>query len=319
MIGKIFWLRARRKLLTLLYKPIKNIYAMIFLKRILKRKKQNEVVIPLATQLGDSIYGVAFIDAFKQKYPDKFVVVIGQKKYENIFRSYASIDKLILINSPKQYKYIDAYIRAPYISGKGLKYGVIPTIPLFYKNIFKEKNIDTLYQLRKSFGVMDNAPISYHNVELTDIKVIHDFESKKNRIAILNPYSTALFNANIDLFKILCNVLTDAGYIVYTNVIKGQKEITGSLRLNCSLEELFSIAKGVPVIVSVRSGILDYLIPSGINIFAIYDNCFERWIKMYNIKSWNGSGQVKEIYRPKKEDYQNVADDLKLFLEGLKN
>ena len=317
MKSKIFLLRARRKLKVIISKPIKYIYAKRLLHRVIREKNANTVVILLSSQLGDTVYGLAFVGAYKSENPNKYVVAVGMKKYEKILKNYTGVDELIYVNSSKKYKYIDAYIRTPRVMERGYRYGIIPTIPLFYKNIFKEQNADTIFQLRKIYGVADNAPITYHKVALVPVRSIPNFEKEKRRIAILNPYSTALFSANMELFELLCKVLKKMGYIVFTNVINDQKEVLGSQKLVCSLEELYSIAKDIPIIVSVRSGILDYLIPSGINIFVVFENCFERWIELYHLRSWNGSGRVKEIYLPQKEEYPEVADKLRVFLKQL--
>lgn len=198
----------------------------------------------------------------------------------------------------------------------GGEHGVYDTLP-----IGKRKgNPDIIYLQRiRLFHLDENAPITFHSLTGTGkVTAINNFSTSKNKIVIINPYSSTMHHVTIALYETLCDVLILRGYHVYTNVVDGQSPLKGSQSLRCSIEELFTIACNIPLIVSVRSGILDFLVSSNINMFVIYENvtkskCYDR----YRLASWHCQGIIEEIYISDKKILKDVPDRFSMFLDSI--
>lgn len=213
MSSVIVFKRIKRKMRSCLMKPFNELKAKHVYEAIKKHKKDNEICILLNGLIGDSVYGLAYLDAIKGKNPDKRIIVYGHKKYARLIESYNGIDEI---------RYVDG----------------------------------------------------------EDIN-----QSEKDT------------------------------YSIYTNVIGEQKPINGTQELRCSIYELFEVVKKSSLVISTRSGILDYLVPTDIDMFVIYENCSEKLKNMYHLSSWNRYGRIKELYATNiVEDTPKIIDELKMFL-----
>lgn len=147
------------------------------------------------------------------------------------------------------------------------------------------------------------------------VTIIKDFEAIKDRMAILNPYSNSAFEADFELFEKSSKFMTEKEFLCYTNVIKEQRSIEETQELRCTIRQLYDIACGIPYIISIRSGILDFLAPSNINMFALYENCSERLEDMYHVTSWNCKGKIEELYMRNADDARNAINRLGAFVK----
>lgn len=172
-----------------------------------------------------------------------------------------------------------------------------------------ETQTDYITSKRRLFGLNEDAPLQYHGLKPTPVRSIPDFESTYPRIVVLNPYSSSIVlgAAGEEFFEQACDFLNSRGYVVYTNVINDQKPVKGSLALRCPLEEMLGIAEKIPLVVSLRSGILDLLVPAGTNMFVI-QNKLELFI-WWNMKNWDCSGSIKQIY------YEAQPGDAEMLME----
>lgn len=77
-------------------------------------------------------------------------------------------------------------------------------------------------------------------------------------------------------------------------MIKDQLPIRGTKELRCGLPELLEIAAHIPCVISVRSGLLDFLAKTDVNMFVIYP---KGGIKrqVYSMKDWKRNGIVEEV------------------------
>ena len=262
--------------------------------KITRRKKPDTMVFASFAAIGDLLYSLAFLEEIKKREPARKIVVLTLARFRHIVESFGGYDELVLIPDRGlawfRYKSLVAHL--------GLEH------QLFQNNIIigpwayisKERKDESYIQaMRTKFGLKQDTPIHYHAVSPKSVTCIPQFEELHTKVVVLNPYSRSenLDSIETTFFEQACALLTQMGYIVYTNTIKNQMPIRGSKSLHCSLEELLGIASKIPLIVSIRSGILDYLIPTGIHMFVIYNNpWFYTW---YNLSSWNGQGVYKEI------------------------
>lgn len=177
---------------------------------------------------------------------------------------------------------------------------------------------DYVTAFRRAFGLNDDAPVQYHALKRAPVRSIPDFETICARTVVLNPYSNSavMDTAGEAFFEEACRLLKSRGYTVYTNTIRDQRPVSGSLTLRCSLEEMLSIADRIPLVVSLRSGLLDLLAPTGVNMFVTYNKLwFSIW---YNMKGWNCSGKVREVYYEEKPgDTELLMTQLVEFLDEL--
>ena len=318
---KVFWKRVQRKVRFIVRRPGDYFKAKEILKNTILRKGEDRIVIFLTDLIGDTVYGLAYLKALQDKNPNKRICVVGSRKQKELLESYGEIDELILLEDGSSYDKVGAYMRNNKYSEEGLKNDIFSTVVLYYKNCSCAPNPDGLYQLRTHiFGVGEEAEITYHGFkQLEKISVITDFEMLFHRIVVLNPYSISAFEANIYVYELICRQLNDKGYIVYTNVVGEQEPIRGSKRLCCSIRELYGISCFIPLVVSIRSGILDLLAPSDVNMFVIYENSSKLIKEMYHLSSWKCRGKIKEIY-PKDSfrEAEDILSELNKFLEVIK-
>ena len=50
--------------------------------------KENGIILLLLKGIGDTVYWLCWVDAYKKKYPEKKITVIGNKHYEKIINEY---------------------------------------------------------------------------------------------------------------------------------------------------------------------------------------------------------------------------------------
>lgn len=109
-------------------------------------------------------------------------------------------------------------------------------------NVYKTEK-DSMYQISKRVN-------SDYTTQLGD------FGTKK---VILSPYAYSLSQAETTFWTELARGLQEKGYNVYTSVALYEKEIEGTKRLSCGLDELATIANTCAAVVASRSGVCDLL------------------------------------------------------------
>ena len=147
-MNNVFFKRVRRKLITIINIPVNYIRAKRFLKYAISIKQDNEILIVLSDLIGDTVYALAYLDELKRNNPEKLISVIGGIKQEKLLKGYSQIDRLILLENGKVYRELKEFMTNNKFSEIGLKKNVINGIPYFYKNCYKSKNPDILYQLK---------------------------------------------------------------------------------------------------------------------------------------------------------------------------
>lgn len=313
-MNKVLIKRIRRKLKTIIEMPYRKIRIRRFLHDISTQKREDEILIILSPLIGDTCYALSFLSEIKKKRIGKKICVVGVEKQKSLLSLYPDIDRIIMLdekmgNAAELFtfdgKYSERYLEKDIINGNAF----------FYPACYKSINPDIMYQLRTHiYNVGENAKITYHTFPKNTLLETDTNDDKK--IAILNPYSHSTFEANLTVFEEICSLLLNERYAVYTNVVGDQRPIKGSRELRCTIEELFCIAQKSSVIVSTRSGILDYLAPSNINMFVIYENCSDRLKKMYHLENWECKGNIREVYPGDKGyKYSDIINDFKEFLK----
>lgn len=301
---------------------ITDIRSLCMVKKLLSEKGDNEIYILLTWAIGDNLYALANIDAIRQRYPDKKIIVYGYKRRAKLLQSYNNIDRLILLSGRKLVVFWNSLnpYRSHYtdIFNNEIKNGIIHGIAWVYRKYVREhsvkENLEMIRTIRFMLDLPYDAPITYHRLKVEAVRSIKNFDSIKHRTVIINPYSNSM-NSTMSIYEMLCDKLNSLGYIVFTNVVEKQKAVKGSIPLKCSIYELYSIACQIPFIVSLRSGILDFLIPSGISMFVIYEG--EIW-ESYSLGGWKSRCKIREIHAVSEEAINSIPKEFSLFLEELK-
>lgn len=268
------------------------------LNKLLTDKQDDEVYLILLMGIGDALYGLSYLDAFIDKHPGKKIIILGNERYIDLYKSYRQSAKLQFKLFPLNSKMhnVVSFLSHPIILKEAEKYDIFMS---FAGGPCLDASENFLSQLRTILKVPENSAITYHGLKQAPVTVIENFEEIKHKIVIINPYSNYLSDPNLLIYENLCDELSKKGFIVFTNVIKDQKPLKGSTPLNCSLQELYSIACSIPLIVSVRSGILDLLVTSDINMFVIYEDASktvnQEFYYRFTLAAWQCSGKIKEV------------------------
>lgn len=147
------------------------------------------------------------------------------------------------------------------------------------------------------FKIGKDAPIQFHNVQPSSISCIPDFDTYCSKIAIVNPYSPSCHISQevFQYFKKIVSLLQSRGFIVYTNAVDDRLPLKNTKRLDCSLQEMLGICAKIPFIVSVRSGLLDFLVKTDIDMFVVFSEGGVIRKDTYSMKDWGCNGTIKEV------------------------
>ena len=291
-------------------------------------KKKNQIVLAPTAAIGDTLYIFSFLKSLGEwaERENKEILFFSSDRYKNIVETYDKPDLRIKIRYLKHVGFAHLFLLMIggckdhyFLNNFSKKCGIFMPIPNAYKDYFSRncKPTGTRHQLAHILGV-SLMPISLHNLPVVPVKSVVDFDKNKDKICILNPYSYSMYTSLL-LFEKLAEELKKKGYIVYTNIVKGQKVIEGTFELDCDLRELYSISKQIPLIVSLRSGILDYLIPSSINMFVVYNKWKVSFIQDedYSLEEWQPKGIVYEAHSNSMSD-DEIVQKFQDFLTQLK-
>lgn len=287
----------------------------MFLRRLRKQKRDDEIIITLFAHIGDVIYGMSYAEQFKRETGTKICVYCCET-FVNMVKSYSCVDRIITYRKGSVAEYTVTYFPdMRYAWARKENYdGIIATIPP--KNYFKGRTALEVY--RDHIYKVKSDKKSLYTPQTVEVKSIPDFEANKDKIVVLNPYSFS-HGYNRKLFEAIVSELKSMGYIVYTNAVPkfGQKAIKGSLTLDSSVEELHSIVQQIPLFLSVRSGIIDLMCNSKCNLFALYVR--QAWMRNYfsirELTSYSEyEGNTEEAVWLNKKDTPRVINRIKDFL-----
>ena len=263
----------------------------------------DDIVIILLKGIGDTVYGLAFIEAVKNIYDPSNIIVVGNVKLKELIETYRGISLFVPydVDKGEYYKYKN-YLEFGRFFDLGYKERIFNTDP-YSKYISTVRSLDNsaINILKKRvFKLDDDVSITYPRLIKGNITSIPQFDEICNKVVIINPYTNSFSDSTYELFKGISEYLLEKGFIVYTNLINGQKNIDGTNPLYCSINELTTIIKRSIAFVSIRSGVLDMVINTGTPILAIYNECSKRFKDIYHLKAWSGKSNLEELYLDKK-------------------
>ena len=261
--------------------PYNFIISTIAYNSLKQEKTQNEVIFILSCTLGDVVFGMAYLKAYKNKNLDKHITLIAEEKTKPIVEAYDSYDEVRYYNKKEKWgkRYLRILNASKFYYDKGLSDEIYNTIP-WVKHGFEGGTCLELLRSDLALNSTSNLSLNHtsseksekdeaiiecpHPKHSADVHIIHsikNFSISKDRIVVINPYGS---NNNIcqcgkELEEII-KFLHNNGYRVYCNVIPGQDVLRNTLPLRCDLNEFYAIANAIPLIISVRSGIMDWVV-----------------------------------------------------------
>lgn len=261
------------------------------LAKIIREKPTDSIIVCAGPLMGDALYSMAFVEEYKRLNPQKTVLVWTIPKLKEIVSTFRGYDELVFIK-PSLFEKMLVRIWLTPLEQSATDAGILNNIA--YRRSMPEVNDIT--RLREHiFRIGPQAHIHYHQLTPEKVTCIPDFYKKCSNIVVLNPYSNSFRfpKKYFRFFEELAKYLTERGYTVYTNVIKDQLPIPCTQELRCGLAELLEIASHIPFIISVRSGILDFIVKTNVNMLVLYseENINQ---KTYSMKAWECKGIVEE-------------------------
>ena len=308
----------KRKIFYLISFPC----SYIALTLLLCAKRKNEILVLFNMAFGDFIYSLSFWENLRKKYINKKIVFVVSDKFKPIIENLEiQPDRIIyLTHNSIKHLIIECLCLPPKeinIGDIAFKHDILYALAFACKKVKKDKNSGNRKLLSQALDV-EEKPITFPRIKKLPITSILDFNKNKKKICILNPYSTSM-NFSLGLYENICQSLINRGYVVYTNIIGSQQTIKGSKPLSCSIYELYNIACEIPLIVSIRSGILDFIISSGINMFVLYEiksSQEEQIANHYTLSEWGPHGKLEEIILTPNSEI-DIISKLNLFLDTL--
>ena len=140
-------------------------------------------------------------------------------------------------------------------------------------------------------------------------------------MAILNPFSNSMEIDNELYWEEIAFYLLDKGFAVYTNVLKNQTPIKNTKPLDCNIFDLYNIVnQNKSLFISVRSGIVDFLIGSEAKFLVIYyldENLILKSLRNFcNLTMWEqGKDNVVEV----ESNDNRIVEKTHLFIEKYSN
>ena len=293
-------------------------------------QKKSTIILAPTAAIGDTLYVFSFIESMDEwtKENNKKVLLYVSDRYKDILETYKKPSTRITIVYLKHcgFKHLFLMMLAgckyhPILNKLSLKKRIIIPILNVYSDYFARIHRQKPRGMRKQLSHLLGFPL--HPISLHKLsplpKLNIDLGEPEKKVCILNPYSFSMYSS-LQLFEKIAIELKKLNFTVYSNILNGQKEIEGTIPLKCNLYELYSIAKKIPLIVSVRSGILDFLIPSQINMFIIYD----KWKISYSqdedfaIDDWPSQGKLYEVSTKTKTENE-ILQDFHSFLRSIQH
>ena len=262
--------------------------------------------------LGDLVYAMAYLKAWHEQNQQKKIMLIADPNKKEVIESYTDFYEAIYYErSTKMGKNVLVHLNGSrFYSFIGRKRGIYNTIPdQIYGHRSGRDNLDLM---REYLGLPNESEIVYPRPRKVPITSIPDFEKSKNRIVIINPYSSGETICRCaELFNKIVVMLKNKDFIVYSNIVGEQKPLKETCPLMCGLLEIYSIAEEIPLIVSVRSGIMDWIVSTNSKKLVVYNaDIDDGFSKMFDLSAWK-TGNCKEIHMANTTDAEalNILEE----------
>lgn len=290
--------------------------ANILLSLIAIVKKRSTRWLIICYPLGDTCYGLAFSRYLESKGKCKYVVCKNQKQLIVDCYPCISTDDVYYYARKGFWNDVITYISFHYYVNRFYgKFNIIATIPYAYYRETDYIQESYLNYLRKMFKLNSEIPSMRPLVPFCECPI------KADKMAILNPFSNSMEIDNELYWEEIAFYLLDKGFAVYTNVLKNQTPIKNTKPLDCNIFDLYNIVnQNKSLFISVRSGIVDFLIGSEAKFLVIYyldENLILKSLRNFcNLTMWEqGKDNVVEV----ESNDNRIVEKTHLFIEKYSN
>lgn len=279
-----------------IYRHVYAVYLIVFC-FIYRNKK---IVILGGVGIGDVCISMAYFEEFK-KITTEPILIIAPKKLKWLLERYNVQNCEI------------KYLETDMMRHLGCSYN--PVNYNFFFERFKKKNL----HISDPWAYIDRKMIYYKEISALTINkgVVYKLDSKaqityapaifketdiriENKSVLLNPYSNSS-NMSIESWKKISEILVLNGYKVYVNSPNNEKLTDDTISLNITLDQMHSIVDKFDIVISIRSGFLDYLIEKCHHVICIYEDQF--FYNMYNLEKWEVEKLQVQNYVASEENY----------------
>lgn len=277
---------------------IRNIKATISYYNLRVHKRKNEIIVLLSCPIGDVVYALSLIKEYKSRHMDKKIVLVAEKNTAPIVIAFHGYDEVRYYSKKKRVgEWIFTYLTASkFYASKGLKEDIINTVPWILHGVIGSTCID---RLKEDLSLPYDAQLQYPAVDSPLPSLVKDNGFTKTMI--VNAFAHNDLNNELDLlFHEVINIAHKNNYIVYSNVVGEQPPIEGTIALRCSLDDFYHIANSVSLIISIRTGLMDWINNTKSKKIIIYPPSFNSdWSNFYSMKVWNQSSIMEFRYSDK--------------------
>lgn len=249
--------------------------------------------------MGDMCYSFAFLDSLKEG--GYRVCVITKEYLAQLASFYESVDSVKVVSPVIQRLLQMLWCSKQY--GEMFNNGENRS-RIFYCDNLNRREFEILRL--PSVNYMDIQRYVYYGVDamerftlpkvpkpdLERFQTIH-----KDRTVIVNMKSSSM-DIEASVFKMIVEALRLEGMEVYTNCAAPQDALAGTKPLSCSIEELYYLTQEIRFMVSIRSGLLDFLQGNRSTYVVLYDDETEwdlNFRKAYDMKGWESESRIYEF------------------------
>lgn len=274
------------------------------LKNFTGKYKNNKIIILSQPGIGDVCIGLAYAQEYTKKTGK--AVYVCCEKVRTVVEDYG-FDDFITVSTEEMEEIRTGFYKNPVIRYQLLtkyKEKILIIDPGYYFNIdlcripgFRLMDVYKygVYKV-KSSETGPEYPLPYLNY---DVKKKFGISGK---YVILNEFSNSA-SISSSFFESSVNFFISKGYDVYSNVFGDQKQVKGTKPLRCTIQELYYIARECSLMISVRSGILDYIINSLSDLFVIYESIKDRYL--FSLDAWQCNVRLKEVVYTSEDEARN--------------
>lgn len=279
-----------------------------YIRTLAKTNPEYTIVIFNGIGIGDICLNSAYLQAFREENNIKILLVVAEN-VRWVTECFSGYDKLICVSKYKldDFRYImSKHIRWRWYDRNFLNKKIIFTNIRYHRALSPYPHATALESLRNIIYRLEKyVDIQYPSLPNNEDNVVALENGKK---ILLNAVSNSS-KIPIEIFDPIIKYFRNNGYIVYMNcAYPDDYYIDGTQQLVTSSDELYAIGQEFDFIVSIRSGILDFLASKGKRQIVLYDH--NDFMELFTMKQWPGVNALEMYY-----DDPNLMEKIKVYVE----
>ena len=270
---------------------IQSILGYVKIKKLVKQYAGHQLIFVGAPGIGDQCIACANMHEYLRKIGSEQYAVVCNGSVGFIYRE-MGIDSIVALSKSYIWNIRSAYLYNSFYEkkiSKMIEKGVLCIVDVKYYQKKQCAECDAVDIIKKNAFHLDSKT----NPKLHIIKnSIGKVGNASSPFIIVNPYSGSM-KIQTGVFEAIVKDFLKSGYKVYCNVAGDQVPLRDTIELRCSVQELYDLAGDAEYIISVRSGILDYILANCRRIIAVYDK--QEFYRLYSLKTWKSECKIWEF------------------------